>query len=521
MTNQTNKLFALFFFLFIFGYLFIFQLKEIWPFTVDDMYITLRYAKNWASGSGLLWNVGESPVEGYSNFSFVVLGCISIFFGLDPVVTLKCTGVFGLFISCVAVYLISRFWFSRRIALIPCVWLLAYKGQIIWTASGLETTLYEGLLVFSVVFIFKGLGYNFFPGSSGPYRPIYFISAGFLLAIASLTRPEAPVLMGLFVFILFFSVFSSRNQPLSTTHEILKSCVQLNYQLSIFILVFLIFYLPYFVWRWHYFGRIFPNPVYCKGFSSSLSFILDKQYLLLCWPFVLLAAPAVYKANDIRCYFLLLPSVVYGLLLINASELVAFDNRLFLPAFALLLPLSLQGLTITLETVFLKFNLKRRGLALYVCAITIIILFIPMLTLNGYAQFTHNPLAGEQLRTRVLAWLKNNAKLNTRVVLGDSGMIPFYSSLQYIDSYCLNNALMTQGERVDMYDQFCKTIFTTQPEVFVLTSLTEKGRTLYTPADACLINMLKRSPHYELKANLQTDDPTNFYRYEIYKIHKS
>jgi hypothetical protein len=37
-----------------------------WPFTVDDAYITLRYAKHLAGGQGLVWNLGERPVEGYS-----------------------------------------------------------------------------------------------------------------------------------------------------------------------------------------------------------------------------------------------------------------------------------------------------------------------------------------------------------------------------------------------------------------------------------------------------------------------
>ena len=31
-------------------YLFVLQVQAIWPFTIDDMYITLRYAKNWSEG---------------------------------------------------------------------------------------------------------------------------------------------------------------------------------------------------------------------------------------------------------------------------------------------------------------------------------------------------------------------------------------------------------------------------------------------------------------------------------------
>ena len=49
-------------------YYFILQIRAIWPFTIDDMYISLRYANHWAEGYGLVWNIGEPPVEGYSNF---------------------------------------------------------------------------------------------------------------------------------------------------------------------------------------------------------------------------------------------------------------------------------------------------------------------------------------------------------------------------------------------------------------------------------------------------------------------
>src|SRR4051812_33138351 len=33
----------------------------------DDAMISMRYARNLAHGHGLVWNVGESPIEGFSN----------------------------------------------------------------------------------------------------------------------------------------------------------------------------------------------------------------------------------------------------------------------------------------------------------------------------------------------------------------------------------------------------------------------------------------------------------------------
>ncbi len=39
---------------------------------VEDTYISFRYARNLAEGNGLVWNVGEKPVEGFTNLLWVV-----------------------------------------------------------------------------------------------------------------------------------------------------------------------------------------------------------------------------------------------------------------------------------------------------------------------------------------------------------------------------------------------------------------------------------------------------------------
>ena len=45
---------------------------EIFFTLVDDAMISMRYSRNLASGYGLVWNPGELPVEGYTNFSWTI-----------------------------------------------------------------------------------------------------------------------------------------------------------------------------------------------------------------------------------------------------------------------------------------------------------------------------------------------------------------------------------------------------------------------------------------------------------------
>src|SRR5262245_36974515 len=51
---------------------------------LDDALISYRYAQHLAAGQGLVWNVGDAPVEGYTNFLFVVLIALGMFFRVEP-----------------------------------------------------------------------------------------------------------------------------------------------------------------------------------------------------------------------------------------------------------------------------------------------------------------------------------------------------------------------------------------------------------------------------------------------------
>lgn len=476
-------------------YLLMMQAWAIWPFTIDDMYIPLRYAKNWANGQGIVWNVGEPPVEGYSNFSFLLLARVALSWGFDPVVTLKALGVVGLFIATFAVYAITTIWLSRYLALIPCFWLLSYKGELLWSVSGLEMSIYQALLCVSVYFICKAYD----KVNSG----VYLAAASVLMALASMTRPEGPVLMGLFVVLLVFINGS-------------KEWTRWN-RLAPFILPFLLIYIPYFSWHWHYYGRLFPNPIYCKGITRIFTYELDKHYLQLIWPFVVAlvcAIPIHAKTHDRRHYFLWLPSVVYLLLLLGADPVVAFDNRLFLPAYALLLPAATCGFVQLLTTYVLKKDVNPEG-PMYVIAL-IMVLFIPTLNLSSYRQYTINPMSGERLRQTVASWLARHIPFSNHIVLADSGLIPYQSDHNFIDSYCLNSLEMARMPILVRYQQMCEHVMRKQPEVIILTALIVDGKPRYTPTDACLASKLSATQVYNKQISFQTGNEKAAYRYELF-----
>ena len=67
------------------------NLRRVWVYTVDDAYISFRYARNLVEGLGLVYNPGER-IEGYTNFLWTLMAAAGMSVGLDPAVLVKWLG---------------------------------------------------------------------------------------------------------------------------------------------------------------------------------------------------------------------------------------------------------------------------------------------------------------------------------------------------------------------------------------------------------------------------------------------
>ncbi|WP_083248071.1 hypothetical protein [Legionella parisiensis] len=351
-----------------------------------------------------------------------------------------------------------------------------------------------------LVFLLRGIGYNPFPAKRTHSNPLFLAFAGLFFAFSAFTRPEAPVL----VFLFYAVALWDRPSFTKTYYWPLFSSG----------LVFAGIFLPYFLWRWHYFGQLFPNPIYCKGFSNEFTYKLDWSYLRFSWPFLLLAAVASYKSKDKRSYFFWLPTLIYLLLLIKAMPFSAYFNRLFLPAFALILPLALQGLMHFLDK-YLPDRNEVYTFTLYIIAGVIAFFFIPAMSLKAYRTFTINLQHGERLREKIIDWLDRYVPQGSWVSLGDVGLIGYQSNLNFLDSYCLNNKEMSW--RKDIYKWQCEEVMKFKPEVIILQStLDKKGQLSYQPTDACLREKLISNSWYHYTISLEFCSNTDCYRYAIF-----
>lgn len=238
----------------------------------DDIFIALRYVQNLLAGNGLVYNKGER-VEGFTDFLWIML--ISFFSWLrrDPLVTVQVLGILAsvgtLSLVSIITYKISK---QKKVFILPFITValaLNYDYNT-WATSGLETSLFSFLLCTSFyVFFFTEIIEN----------KRYMLS-GLFLCLALMTRPDTLLIVFLANLLFLCNLFFQK-----------KPIVSIIKTLLFFNLAIIVIYIPYFLWRYNYYGFIFPNTYYDKlGNESNFSKGFDYIWLYFKPHFVSLLA---------------------------------------------------------------------------------------------------------------------------------------------------------------------------------------------------------------------------------------
>ena len=217
-------------------------------YTVDDAYISFRYARNLAAGHGLVYNVGEA-IEGYTNFSLTIALAAGMAVGIDPHPLSKALGAAAALGTLVVVYCIAGRLQPRKA--LPCVatWLLAGSAPFAhWAVFGLETTIFAFLVSLGTLLMFRETD-----AGTG------FWGSGLVFAAAALTRPEAPMYMGLAMLLLGRRIVSRQNMMRA--------------------LVFAVPVVAHLLWRRAYYGAWLPSTLGAKTGDLALQFEAGNKYL--------------------------------------------------------------------------------------------------------------------------------------------------------------------------------------------------------------------------------------------------
>lgn len=164
------------------GFVLAWYLSRRYVFVLDDAFISLRYARNLVSGTGLVFNPGLPPVEGYTNFLWVLLEACVVPFTSWPEHWLVLFDVLAGLLVVVVVWweLVRRDVTSSGSLWLGLLLVAGHETLAAWMGGGLETTLFMLLVTWAVGRFLR----EEFHGGPGSWSALP-------LGLALLTRPEA------------------------------------------------------------------------------------------------------------------------------------------------------------------------------------------------------------------------------------------------------------------------------------------------------------------------------------------
>ena len=251
-------------------------------FVNDDAFVSFRYAKNLIEGNGLVYNAGEH-VEGYTNFLWTLIIALGIWLKFDPVELSTILGI-TFYIATLVLFIVLSWRHIRaespRLIIIPltAVALCLNRDVAVYATSGLETS----MVMFLVSMIFATLSKNI--------SKVTLLIGGTLCVVAMMTRADAVV----YLIAALLYLLSSQKHPLRVA--------------AYFIFPFVVLFVPFWLFRYQYYGYVFPNTYYAKSinlpyYSQGLRYLwlyLQTYYgMFLILPLGVYVAWQLYRKNQV------------------------------------------------------------------------------------------------------------------------------------------------------------------------------------------------------------------------------
>ena len=393
----------------------------------DDAYITLRYARNFIDGLGIVWNPGER-VQGYTNFLHLILVALLGRLGMDLVSASQLIGwaaYVGL-VACVA-------WFARglendeRVPVwhVPVILVASSTPLLVWVLGGLEGVLCAFLVTAGCLLVVVAAG-------SARSRRLYALG-GLVLGLAYLTRQDAAIFSVAAGAYLCWLIFRRRAGLVDLIVLAASSAAVI---------------LPYTFWQFSYYGDIVPITFYAKagipewikirfGAGYLLKYLLEPPFLALIMSFLLVAALLKRRWNA-QLSFLSISVYAYLLyLLVGAGGDHMPALRLALPV----IPLTCVVLVLLLPRVF---DLSNPKIVNYITFLALVLASFQLVDPQL------NPTLGDSpalVGTVVGKYIATAWPAGSVVALNTAGSTPYFAGANiYIDMLGLNDPTIARRQ---------------------------------------------------------------------------
>jgi len=388
-----------------------------WQATIDDAYISARYAKNLVKGFGLVFNRGER-VEGFSNPIWVIFLSIGEYLALPSIFVAKCIGAISA-LACIP-YIIWT-WHKLKINIvisIPVILLFVAQPSLwLWSVAGLETVFYA--LVMSMAIVSAGFEAQ---------NTSKFSRSALLCGIAAMIRPEGIALLGVIIVTKLAGGLISASKT-----RMIRSIFG-----SIFI--FAITVGPYIVFRRIYYESWLPNTYFAKtgavvNISSGFHYLMHSfnspaGIALLC-----LAVPTgIYQSKK--------SPVVLGLFLglVTQVSFTIWTGGDWMPLGRYIVPLLpvatiLAGIGISSAAGFWnehEMHPHLFSLFKFACIAVPLLFQVPYIY-RAYGDYYWRLSRGLESRAALGLWMSKNLNENFTIAYGDAGMLAYKSMLPLLD----------------------------------------------------------------------------------------
>lgn len=206
---------------------------------VDDAMISMRYARNLAQGQGLVWNVGQTPIQGFTNLGWTLILALFHFIPFSPLHISLAVMILAAFILLANTFIV--YWIVEALdpsaqfaPLIAATITAFYFPLVFWSLRGLEV----GALTLTV-----SLGILLTLKTTRDPKPASAFWLTLFLGLALLIRMDAALPVG--ILIVYLASQNPRKAILPAIVSILVLAAILLFQKS-------------------YFGDFLPNTYYLK-----------------------------------------------------------------------------------------------------------------------------------------------------------------------------------------------------------------------------------------------------------------
>ncbi len=390
---------------------------NIHPF--EDAAILMRYSDHLAHGHGIVWNIGEKPVDGATDFLFMVLVGVIHLIGIPLELATRGLVIFSHFLTIILIFYFLRKFYKVNL------WIANFTSLFFALGPGLYLCAsYFGTPFFALIVCISWiLALKLIFGSRSNSIIVFFAIFSLL---GGLIRPEGVIISFFMLLAIVVKIGITESKKI----------------IIIFGTTFIVLGGIYFIWRWNYFGYPLPNPFYKKGggriYIGSLIASI-RNVLILNYPFLPLFFLG-FRSKDLLKLLssLLIPIIGSTLMWILLSNEMNFGARFQYPILTIII-LSWYPFVAHLGKEFKIPQLNKIAIRTRVTTgITIGIFFLGILLTQIFlSSRIEYFLDGRYEVAKILKQYKVN---NYTIATTEAGLLPLYSEWRTIDTWGLNDA---------------------------------------------------------------------------------